>query len=59
MFIEPNTSLLIDTSGNQMQLEVIFTLEHGSHNLEYMGIAFISLKYSGNIDQRPIEYKIK
>jgi len=57
MFIEPNTSLLIDTSGNQMQLEVIFTLEHGSHSLEYMGIAIISLKYSGNIDQRPIEYK--
>jgi hypothetical protein len=42
-----------------MQLEVIFTLEHGSHSLEYMRIAFISLKYSENMDQRPIEYKIK
>ena len=51
--------LLIDTLGNQMQPEVMFTLEHGSHCPEYMGIPIISLKWPRNIDQKPTEYKIK
>jgi len=40
-----------------MQLEVLFTLECGSHCLENMGIAFISLKCSGNIDKNPLNTK--
>ena len=42
-----------------MQPEVMFTLEHGSHCPEYMGIPIISLKWPRNIDQKPTEYKIK